>query len=444
MFRQYYNLPRMVHLLCLGAFINRAGTFIVPFLTTYMTNHLHAATGYATATMGLYGLGSLLGSIIGGQLADRLGRKTVMVFALLSGTVMLLVLSTISVVSLFMGAVLVFAMLGETYRPAAQAMIADITTPEQRTHAFSLLYVAINLGFAIGPALGGSIAVYSFTWLFYGDALTCAAFAVMIVIGIRETLPGRSKTLNPNKNNVLARSTSAISHEPQESTVQAADTGQAGERETPADDEPAQVSFSTALAHMLRDTTFLALCFGGFAMGLLYMQAMSTFPLYLQSLGMDVQVYGFIISFNGAMIVLLQLPLTHWMQGRDRGRLLVLAALLTATGFAFKASAYSEPTFIVTVIIWTFGEMMHFPLLAPIVTELAPANMRARYMGVFGMTFSGANMIGAPIGGLVLEYYGGTALWLGGASLGLIAAVLYNSVGRRIAQPPAQSAENPD
>jgi predicted MFS family arabinose efflux permease len=184
---------------------------------------------------------------------------------------------------------------------------------------------------------------------------------------------------------------------------------------------------------MLRDTTFLALCAASFCIALVYMQAMSTFPLYLNSLGFGPAQYGRIIALNGLLIVLGQLPLTNWMHGKHRGHLLITAAVLSALGFGLKSVAFSELTFIGTVVIWTLGEMMQFPHLPPIVTELAPENMRARYMGVFGMSFSGAGMIGAPLGGLVLSYAGPTALWLGGATLALIAAALYGTIRHRIA-----------
>ena len=165
------------------------------------------------------------------------------------------------------------------------------------------------------------------------------------------------------------------------------------------------------------------------------MQAMSTFPLYLNSLGFGPAQYGRIIALNGLLIVLGQLPLTNWMHGKHRGHLLITAAVLSAVGFGLKSVAFSELTFIGTVVIWTLGEMMQFPHLPPIVTELAPENMRARYMGVFGMSFSGAATIGAPLGGLVLSYAGPTALWLGGATLALIAAALYATIRHRIAWP---------
>ena len=329
-------------------------------------------------------------------------RRAVMAGALLGGAAVLLIMSQLTSVAAFLVGVFAFSAIADAYRPAASAMVSDLTTPAQRSHAFSLMYVAINLGFAIGPAVGGAIAEYSFRWLFVGDAATCAIYATIIIVGIRETLGQPA-------------------------------TGVAVETRELRSQSP--TSFRTAVRHMLGNRTFVVLCGASFCISLVYMQAMSTFPLYLAERGFSPAQYGRIIAFNGFMIVLGQLPLTNWMAGKHRGHLLVCAALLTALGFGLKSVAFSELTFIGTVAIWTMGEMVQFPHLPPIVTELAPEDMRARYMGVFGLSFSGASTIGAPLGGLVLGYAGPTALWLGGAALALTAAGLYATISRRIAQP---------
>jgi predicted MFS family arabinose efflux permease len=258
---------------------------------------------------------------------------------------------------------------------------------------------------------------------------TCALYATIILFGIRETLGRPAPPTVP-----LA--TDATAAEIVTTAESAAALGPAEAATTTMSEtvtSPPQVSFAAAVRHMLRDTTFLALCGASFFIALVYMQAMST--LYLNSLGFGPAQYGRIIAVNGLLIVLGQLPLTNWMHGKHRGHLLITGATLTALGFGLKAVAFSELTFIGTVVIWTFGEMIQVPHLPPIVTELAPENMRARYMGVFGMSFSGAATLGAPLGGLVLHYAGPTALWLGGAILALIAAALYATIRHGIAQP---------
>jgi MFS family permease len=398
-----------------------------------MRDVLGAGDAFAPVAFGAFGLGSICGSVVGGQLADRVGRRSVMLAALLGSAAILLLISQITDARTFLAGVFLFAAVGETYRPAASAMIADVTTPAQRSHAFALMYVAINLGFAIGPAVGGEIARHSFQWLFFGDAATCAAFALIILFGIRETLGRAMPVTGPPE-------TDAPADDPRGTSGPAELVSPLANDHAP--DVP-QVGFAAAARHMLRDATFLVICGASFFIALVYMQALSTFPLYLDALGFGTAQYGRIIAVNGLLIVVGQLPLTNWMQGKPRGHLLVVAATFTALGFGLKTVAFSELTFIGTVVIWTLGEMMQFPLLAPIVTELAPDNMRARYMGVFGMSFSGANTIGAPLGGVVLKYAGATTLWLGGAALALVAAALYATIRRRIAYPKETPASDP-
>lgn len=423
MLRHYLYLPKTVHLLCAGTFINRAGTFIVPFLTIYMRDALGTSDAFAPVAMGVFGLGSICGSIAGGHLADRIGRRPVMLAALLGSALMLLVLSRITSPAAFLAGIFGFALIADTYRPAASAMIADLTTPEQRSHAFALMYVSVNLGFAIGPVVGGTLAEYSFRWLFYGDAATTAVYAVMVLLGVRETL-GRLVGVHPPAGAF-----------PVIETDGPADTTTAHVAVAAGIPARTQVSFATAFSHMLSNATFLTLCAASFCVAVIWMQSMSTFPLYLKSLGFGPATYGRIIAVNGVLIVLGQLPLTHWMQGRPRGRWLIVAALLTSLGFGLQAAAHEPWGFAAAVAIWTLGEMMQQPLLPPIVAELAPAEMRARYMGFFGMCFSGANMLGAPLGGLVLSHAGATVLWIGGAGLALVSAVLYTRIALQIAEP---------
>ena len=189
MLREYLSLPRSIHILCMGSFINRAGAFVVVFLVLYLRQDLGLDVTFATRTMGVFGLGAIIASLVGGHLADQIGRRTVMLASLFGGATILVVFSFVTARWAIMPMVLVFAMVVEMYRPAASAMIADLTDPVQRPHAFGLMYVAINLGFAVGAFVGGKIAGYGFQWLFWGDALTAAIYGLIIVLAISETLP---------------------------------------------------------------------------------------------------------------------------------------------------------------------------------------------------------------------------------------------------------------
>ena len=342
MLQPYLNLPRSIYVLCVGTFVNRAGTFLVPFLTIYLKDQLGLGIPFATTAMGVFGLGSVVGAVVGGHLADRVGRRIVMVGAMFGGAAILLVFSVLDTAPTILLATFLFAAIGEMYRPAASAMMADVTTPLERPHAYALMYVSINIGFAIGPLVGGTLAEYSFRWLFWGDAATSSLYGLIILIAVRETLPlaGAVGKLVATTRGVAA-----------DSTAPAAVAGEADVKGEAGFDEREELGFTAALAHMLRNRTFVLLCVAAFLIAVTFMQALSTFPLFLQEMGFGPKQYGRIIAVNGVLIVIGQLPLTSLMQRYSRGWLLVWAAVLTAIGFGAKNFAVTESQFMLTIVI---------------------------------------------------------------------------------------------
>ncbi len=398
MFRDYLRLPRTIHILCLGAFINRAGAFLLPFLTLYLRKDLGLGTEFATTAMGVFGAGSMTASFVGGHLADRIGRRTVMLMALLSAAVILVVFGFLTSVWSILLAVYLFATCADMFRPAVQAMIADLTEGEERTLAFSLNYLAINLGFAVAGSVGGFLAEYSYQLLFWGDAATAVVFAIILARLIPETLP---KQVKDDSGNV-----------------------------SPTD----QVPLMGAVRHILTDWVFLVLCGGMFCLAICYLQMNSTLPLYVEGLGYGSTEVGLILAVNGAMIVLFQIPVTALIVRYHRGWAVAISAVVVGLGFGLTSVATVPIAIAGTVVVWTIGEMMNAPMMASIVSDLAPATMRARYMGVFAMSWSTANMLGAPIGGRVLVTLGAERLWIGAACIGLLAAFLFWSIRRRVVE----------
>lgn len=390
--REYLTLPRTVHVLCLGILINRAGTLLVPFLTLYLQSRLGLGIETATRVMGAYGAGALVAAVAGGHLADRFGRKRVMVGSLAGGAAILSVFPLLQSSWQVAAGLFVFAMIGEMYRPATQAMIADLVEPSRRPAAYALLYVAVNLGFAIAPVIGGLLASASFRWLCWVDALTNGAYAVLLAAMVRETRPGAAA--DPS-----------------------ADPA-AGGGEPPRE----HVGLGAALRAISRDGTMLAFCAGIVLVGLSFMQIASTFPLYLGQLGIGAKQYGRIIAVNGLMITLLQLPFAALVSRWRRDLVMIASGVVLGVGFFLNAFARTPWQFTAVVVVWTLGEMLNAVFAPTIVSELAPPSMRGRYMGVFTMCFSSAAMFGAPLGGLVLARGGGLALWSAVLLLGLGAA----------------------
>lgn len=385
MLKNYISLPRPVHILCMGSLINRAGSFVLVFLTIYASEQLGFGVLFATACMGVLGLGSMAGAMLGGQLADQIGRRTVILIALIGGAVMLLVLGNVINRWAFMASVFVFALFSDMYRPAASAMVADLVEIDRRPHAFALMYISINLGFAVAPPIGGLLAEVSYQWLFWGDALTMAVYALIVLFSIPETLPGQTTTADDNENSPAPR----------------------------------------AMARIVRDTPFLLFCVATLLMALVFMQGFSTLPIYLRQSGISNVQFGLLMSINGFLIFLLQLPATQWLARFNAMSVVIAGGTLIAIGYGLNAFGTGIAFFATTIAIWTVGEILQAPFTQSIVTNLAPVELRARYMGVFNMCFATALTIGAPLGGAVLNRYGPTVLWSAAFTVAMIAVALY-------------------
>jgi MFS family permease len=401
MLTHYLGLPRAVHILCLGTFVNRAGTFLIPFLTLYLRDHLGFSDRFATRTMGLYGLGSILAAALGGHLADWIGRRTVMLLSLFGGAGALALFANISSGWMVLSTVTAFGMIAEMYRPAAAAMIGDLVSPAHRPRAFGLMYVAINLGFAVGPFVGGLIAEYSFRLLFYCDAMTSAAYGVIILLAIRETLRTVSSSVSSDSS-------------------------------SPAPTDEAHVPLRSVIVHMLRDRPFQIFWLAGFLIAVSFMQSMSTFPLYLAEQGIGKATYGRLIAVNGILIVLLQLPLTSLLARFERGRVVMVASLVIGLGFGLTAIAQTPWQYAATIVVWTLGEIAQASYMFAIVTDLAPPAMRGRYLGMFGMSYAVAMTLGVPLGGEMLTRFGGDVVWLGCGVCGMMSAGLFWSIRKHM------------
>ena len=249
------------------------------------------------------------------------------------------------------------------------------------------------------------------------DALTSVAYAVLILFTIAETLPSRRATP------VDADHT---------------DRPSSDQRGVDRSDTP-NISFVAAIVHILHDRAFLIFCLATLCLSSAYSQALTTFPLYLSDLGIDSTLYGYIIAVNGIMIVCLQLPITAVVTRYNRTNMMILGACLTAPGFGLIGLVHSVGFFVLTVVVWTSGEMVFAPLAPAIITDMAPVDMRARYMGAFTVSFS-LGMITVPIAGTVLQRLGGGWLWGGTLAVGILAAVLYGSIRPHIDRLPQYHA----
>ena len=424
--QQYRQLPATVHLLCVGSFINRVGSFVMLFLSIYISEELQLGADFASYCIGAFGCGSVISALIGGQLADQFGRRRTMLLALFGGAATLLLLSQVRTGWLFMLVLFLFAMIVDMYRPASTALIGDAVSDAQRPHAFGLLYLSFNLGFAVAPPLGGYLAGKSFQYLFWADAATTAMYGVVVLLTIREirSFPAHA---TDSRQAALAG----------ETPVSAADAAASATITTPKVTPliPAKPrSAIAALRHLLHDHNFLLFMTCSLLTNIVFMQSFVTLPLYLYRLGFNELEFGRMICLNGALIVLLQLPATHLLSRFPRGKVLICGELLMAAGFSLTAFATTAPAILLTITLWTLGEILQAPWKPTLVSEMAPLDLRARYMGLFSITHALSIALGAPIGGFVLAHFGATVLWPCAGLLLALTSLLYALLFRRLAQ----------
>jgi MFS family permease len=370
------SLPGPVWILCAGTFVNRFGSFVAVFLVLYLRSR-----GYSIAEAGLvvsfYGVGNVVAAAVGGWVADRFGRRNALALSMFSSAATLLALSQARSLPLIIVLTTLAGLTGEMYRPAAAALLTDLTRAGERIPAFALNRLAINLGFAAGPAVAGLLAERSFFLIFLGDALTSAAFGVIALTSLPEGVRVRR-----------------------------------GEERR-----------GEAVRTMLGDRAFLFFLISSVLGAFVYFQSQTTFPLHVRASGLSDADYGLLISLNGLAIVLLELPLVAITQRFPYRPVLTLGSLLVGLGFALNAFANDLPELALTVLIWTLGEIIYAPVASAYVADIAPEHMRGRYQGAWGLTW-GLAYVFAPALGAAIFAWSADGLWLICGLLGVASALL--------------------
>jgi MFS family permease len=370
------SLPRPVWILCAGTFVNRFGTFVAVFLVLYLRDR-----GYSIAESGLvvsfYGVGNVVAAVAGGWTADRFGRRNSLALSMFGSAATMLVLSQAGSLPLIIVLTFLAGLFGEMYRPATAALLTDLTPPGERMPAFALNRLAINAGFAAGPAVAGLLAQHSFLLLFIGDALTSAAFGVLALVALPE-----------------------------------------GVRVRREDERRGE-----AIRTMVHDRLFLLFLASSLLGAFVYFQQLATLPLHVTASGLSEADFGLLISLNGLAIVLLELPLVSITQRYPYRPVLALGSLLVGLGFALTAFANDLPELAFTVLIWTIGEIVYAPVASAYVADLAPEHLRGRYQGAWGLMWGFAFVL-APILGAVIYEWNPDGLWLTCGLLGLLSALL--------------------
>jgi MFS family permease len=393
------DFPRQFWILFGGTLINQIGSGMVfPFLTLYLHQRLSLSMTLVGVVLALWGISGLLGNLVGGSLADRFGRKQLMAFSLAASAFGLAIfgfpdsLVTAGTVVVFVGFV------GALFQPGRDAMVADLVESDKRPQAYGLLRVVANLGIAIGPAIGGFLASVSYLIAFFASAVATLLFFFITVFLMQETKPAVAPQMHT---------------------------------------QTAPGNFGT----VMRDRLFIAFCGASALAVIAYSQMMTVLPVYMKDqFGLGESYFGWVMTTNAGMVVLLQFPITRATEKIARFPLIAFGAILYATGVATVALGASFWHFIVSMVILTFGEMIVVPTVTAVTADLAPAELRGRYMGVIGLTWNLGFGVGPILGGVITDQIAPRALWPIMGSAALAGAILLMLLARLVPARAAQAA----
>lgn len=384
----FSGIPRNVWLLAGAALVNRAGTMVLPFLSLYLTADLGLTAARAGQIIGCFGLGSMAGSYLGGRLSDRIGPIPVQWLSLFASGVGFLLFTQLRSFSSVAIGVLVLATISEAFRPGLMVAVAHYADPDRCGRAFALIRLAVNLGMAIGPAVAGFLAHYGYAWLFVGDALTCWAAGLMLLIVF-----GRKAT---------------------DAKEAHGDTGTTG-------------------GSPWKDGPFLLFLLLICLLAMVFFQVWSTMPLFLRSAYLSSErAIGALLSINAFLIVVCEMLLIRAVEHLDRMKVIATGALLVCAGLAVLPFGPPYAVAVLSMVILTVGEMLALPIANVIVAERAGRTETGRYMGAYTLAFSTAFVLGPVAGSAVFEHAGANVLWFGIGFLGVVLAVGFAALSQSL------------
>lgn len=379
----FKGFSREVWILAIITFINRAGTMVLPFLSKYLKEDLNFTYSQVGWIMVAFGIGSMLGSWLGGKLSDKIGFYKIMIFSLFTSGVMFFI---IQYITSFWGLCIgMFAIMtiADMFRPAMFVSLGTYAKPENRTKALTLVRLAVNLGFTAGPALGGLVIMgLGYKGLFWVDGTTCIVSILIFAFLIKE----KKRTVEQeHENNNNAEYTSVF-----------------------------------------KDKIFWIFLFICFVTAVLFFQIFTTLPLYHnEKFGLTEFQSGLLLSLNGLIIFFLEMPIVSIVQRKNINKLKVIlyGCLLMAISFYTLLINIWAGILIVSIIFITFGEMFIFPFSNSFALSRAPKGHEGRYMALFTMSFSLAHIVSSKTGMDIISHFGYQINWLLMGTLGLIALV---------------------
>lgn len=364
----FKGLSTEVWWLALITLINRAGTMVIPFLSLYLTGDLGFTPPDVGWIMSCFGLGSVLGSWLGGKLTDKIGSYKVMKTSLFLTGLLFLALQFVTTFYGFCIGIFLVMLVADTFRPAMFVALSAYSKPENKTRSVTLIRLAINLGFSAGPAVGGIIiTTLSYGGLFWVDGITCILATLLLV-----------KVLNPKKAKVLD-----------------------------------EVKVENPVS-VFSDKAFWVFFVAMFIFGFVFLQYFSTIPLYYKDTHhLSELEIGLLMGMNGFLIFLLEMPLIKWLEESkySKERLMFVGLFLTGVSFLVLNLTGWVGVLVIGMLFMTIGEMIAFPFSNAFVMERAKKGNQGEYMAYYSIAFSLAHIFGHNSGMQLVAAIGFDKTW---------------------------------
>lgn len=388
----YAGLDRSIYVLFIAQVVNSVGHFVHPFLTLFLTQKLGMGAMEASGYVFLSALAWVPSSLLGGRIADAVGRKKTLVAFHALPALALAPCAFLGASRIIAWLLIAASFLHGLAEPVNDAMIADLTRPERRKAAFSLLYLGFNIGVAVGPMLAGLLFTRHLVWFFLGDAATTLAAVALIAAFIRESAPTREQI----------------------------------ERSFAGDSSPERAERGSLLSVLLRRPFLLAFMLIHVLLYFVYSQTGFSLPLQLAELFGEggPKTFGLLMSFNAVVVITLTTPVLHFTARLTPALAVAASGLFFAAGFGMIGWLRSLPLFLLSTLIWTVGEILGATSAGAYVANHTPMTHRARFNAVVPLVMWSGRALGPPAAARLIEVYPVRAVWPLASGLSLAAAVL--------------------
>jgi predicted MFS family arabinose efflux permease len=365
--------PKMLWLLAIGAFLNVGGlSFLWPLNSIYIHDVLGRPMTVAGIVLLLHSAGASIGFLSGGILFDRFGARPVLLYGMIAAAAIVALPGLTDNWPLYIAVMFLFGLFASMVFPAINAL-AGKCWPEGGRRAFNFIYVANNIGVAVGTALGGLVAQHSFRLAFFSASLTFLLFAGFVFFNIRDReQPAMPATGSANGESAATQELAATSELPE----------------------------------LKIPWLPIGALFGGFLiLWIVYVQWQSSISVFIQSEGIPLSSYSLLWTINGVLIFCGQ-PLISWLVRifRTSSAQLFLGTALYVIAYSLILLKPVFPIFICAMIVTTFGEMLLWPAIPSAVAQLSPPSRAGFLQGFIGSAATIGRMLGPLTGGLLYDH----------------------------------------